>query len=391
MLLSDLIVHPAHSIVKQSSQSLYRLEGNLNGDGFGIGWYAAPASPIPASSTVPTTRPPHSPELPRSAPSAPAPHVLLVPPAAGPAAAAPASGPISLTHPIESSPLCPFGDRQNPCLFNSVTPAWNNQNLHRISFKVHSHLVFAHVRAATAGSLITESNCHPFQWGNYLWMHNGGISGFPRIKRRLLNALDSRLFDLIQGTTDSEHMGLLCLQILFSGGPPVAGADTTISDEAYSKSYSAEELHIALETTIHTIVQWTEEVGIEHYSLLNCALTDGHSVVVSRFVNSKCISGATLYYNSGSFWQRESPISSSYFMKQRDRRQRTHIISSEPLTSTSSPDLRDWVPVPKNSIIVIDSTCTRLVYPIAYPYRPRDTPLPSIAPSTAIDISELIG
>ena len=45
-----------------------------------------------------------------------------------------------------------------PCIFESVTPAWNNQNLTRLAEKIKSPLVFAHVRASTSGAL-SETNC----------------------------------------------------------------------------------------------------------------------------------------------------------------------------------------------------------------------------------------
>lgn len=48
-----------------------------------------------------------------------------------------------------------------PCIFTSVTPAWNNINLVRLAEKIRSPLVFAHVRASTSGS-VSETNCHPW-------------------------------------------------------------------------------------------------------------------------------------------------------------------------------------------------------------------------------------
>ncbi len=74
-----------------------------------------------------------------------------------------------------------------PCVFTSITPAWyalhsivhffyrmrNNLNLKRIALKVMSPLIFAHVRAAFPGMLVTEANCHPFHHGRFMWMHNG--------------------------------------------------------------------------------------------------------------------------------------------------------------------------------------------------------------------------
>ena len=54
-----------------------------------------------------------------------------------------------------------------------TAPAWNNLNLVRLSDKIRSSLIFAHVRAATVGSPVTEANCHPFAVGRYMMMHNG--------------------------------------------------------------------------------------------------------------------------------------------------------------------------------------------------------------------------
>jgi predicted glutamine amidotransferase len=54
MLVADVVLWPRHSIIKQSYDARERLRdpslpmhlgfGNLNGDGFGIGWYAPEAA-----------------------------------------------------------------------------------------------------------------------------------------------------------------------------------------------------------------------------------------------------------------------------------------------------------------------------------------------------------
>lgn len=58
MLVADVVLWPRHSIIKQSYDARERLRdpslpmhlgfGNLNGDGFGIGWYAPEAADPPA-------------------------------------------------------------------------------------------------------------------------------------------------------------------------------------------------------------------------------------------------------------------------------------------------------------------------------------------------------
>lgn len=74
----------------------------------------------------------------------------------------------------------------------------NNENLARLSCKIISPLVFAHVRAAYPGMPVSEQNCHPFQWGRYIWMHNGVVGGFTKIKRRLLDQLSDAAYNSIQ-------------------------------------------------------------------------------------------------------------------------------------------------------------------------------------------------
>ena len=74
----------------------------------------------------------------------------------------------------------------------------NNDNLGRLSCKIVSPLIFAHVRAAYPGMPVSEQNCHPFQWGRYLWMHNGVVGGFMKIRRKLLACLSDEAYDTVQ-------------------------------------------------------------------------------------------------------------------------------------------------------------------------------------------------
>ncbi len=39
---------------------------------------------------------------------------------------------------------------------------------------IHMHAA-AQVRAAMPGMPVSEQNCHPFQFGRYMWMHNGMV------------------------------------------------------------------------------------------------------------------------------------------------------------------------------------------------------------------------
>ena len=103
-----------------------------------------------------------------------------------------------------------YDDTNTPRLYRSTHPAWNDRNLRELAAGVSSPLFFAHIRAST-GTAIQEANTHPFRHGGWLWMHNGLIREFPRMRRELLAVVDDALFDSIEGTTDSEAMFYLAL------------------------------------------------------------------------------------------------------------------------------------------------------------------------------------
>ena len=79
--------------------------------------------------------------------------------------------------------------RARPAVFHSIEPAWHDQNLREITQAVRSPLFFSHVRAA-GGPPIQNTNCHPFRYEDWLFMHNGFLSGFTQCKRDLTFAID---------------------------------------------------------------------------------------------------------------------------------------------------------------------------------------------------------
>jgi predicted glutamine amidotransferase len=105
-----------------------------------------------------------------------------------------------------------------PRLYRSTHPAWNDRNLRELAAGVSSPLFLAHIRAST-GTAIQETNTHPFRYGKWLWMHNGLIREFPRLKRELVLAVDDALYPSIEGTTDSETFFYLALTFGLESDP----------------------------------------------------------------------------------------------------------------------------------------------------------------------------
>jgi glutamine amidotransferase len=95
------------------------------------------------------------------------------------------------------------------CVYKFVTPAWSSRNLKNIGEHVQSSLIFAHIRAGSNGLLpeesfnisVTEENCHPFQYRQWTFMHNGGVPNFGSIKLPIVHLLDELCWNGIAGST----------------------------------------------------------------------------------------------------------------------------------------------------------------------------------------------
>jgi predicted glutamine amidotransferase len=108
-----------------------------------------------------------------------------------------------------------------PGIYHSTEPAWNDRNLHELAGHIESNLFLAHVRATT-GTPVQQTNCHPFRYGKWLWVHNGLIGDWLTVKRDLVLAVDPALYPLMEGTTDSEVLFFLAVTLGLEDDPPGA-------------------------------------------------------------------------------------------------------------------------------------------------------------------------
>lgn len=107
-----------------------------------------------------------------------------------------------------------YGEHPEPGLYREVRPAWSDDNLRYLCRHIRSGLFFAHVRATT-GSAVTRPNCHPFACGQFMFMHNGVIGDWARIRRAVESMIPDALYASRVGTTDSEAV---FLAIMGAGG-----------------------------------------------------------------------------------------------------------------------------------------------------------------------------
>ena len=152
-----------------------------------------------------------------------------------------------------------YGVGDEPGIFHSIEPAWNDRNLHELSRHIESPLVFAHVRAST-GSPVQQTNCHPFRYKNWLFMHNGAIRDFDKVKRDLVLEIAPELYPRIEGSTDTEVLFHLALTYGLETDPPTA-----------------------MEQAVGLVEEVGREHGVEHPIQMTVATTDGKRIWAFRY------------------------------------------------------------------------------------------------------------
>ncbi|WP_249219039.1 class II glutamine amidotransferase [Loktanella sp. SALINAS62] len=101
-----------------------------------------------------------------------------------------------------------YGERETPCIYKDVNPAWSDANLEQISRHTRSGHFLAHVRASTSMAT-SRNNCHPFSLGRWSFMHNGQVGGHLRLRQDLDGMIPADCYAHRFGATDSEAIFLI--------------------------------------------------------------------------------------------------------------------------------------------------------------------------------------
>ena len=102
---------------------------------------------------------------------------------------------------------------ETPHLIKSDTSAVTCDIFKKVSGVVSSQTVVAHIRKSTIGNH-SILNTHPFQFGHWVFAHNGNIKNFHQLKPSLLSLVDEELKRFILGETDSEILFFIILSFL---------------------------------------------------------------------------------------------------------------------------------------------------------------------------------
>jgi glutamine amidotransferase len=213
-----------------------------------------------------------------------------------------------------------YGVGETPGVFHSVEPAWNDWNLRELAAHLESPIVFAHIRASS-GTPVQQTNCHPFRRGRWLWMHNGLITDFHRVKRDLVLRVDPELYPDLQGSSDSEVFFFLALTFGLEDDPPGA-----------------------VEQAVGLIEAIGREHGVQHPMQMTVATTDGRSVWAFRYSSEG--KSRSLFYSTNVSTLRQTHPELPALAQLSDE---SRLIVSEPLRDLEGV----WNEVPESSYGVI--------------------------------------
>ena len=192
-----------------------------------------------------------------------------------------------------------YGEHEDPGVYREVRPAWSDENLRHLCRHIRSHMFFAHVRAST-GTPTTRPNCHPFTHSRWMFMHNGVVGNWSRVRRKVESLIPDALYPSRIGTTDSEAVFLAILG---------AGVDRD-----------------PVAATLNTLAALTELGRANKETLrFTSAITDGSSIYAFRYAANDAAN--TLYYRTSGG---------------------DLLLVSEPLDA----DRDSWIPVPPNHMVL---------------------------------------
>ena len=210
-----------------------------------------------------------------------------------------------------------YGTRDAPGVYKDIRPAWNDANLQALAAQIESSMFLAHVRATT-GSPVQRTNCHPFNYRRWLFVHNGLINNYAKLHRDLAFAISPDLFAHIHGTTDSELMFLLALSFGMDG-----------------------DVQTGLERMAGLVEYIAGRHGVENALQMTLGISDGESLYAVRYSTEG--NSRSLFHSASRDATMEIAPDAGRFS--RDAR----AIVSEPLDNLEA----EWIAVPEASFLTI--------------------------------------
>jgi glutamine amidotransferase len=148
--------------------------------------------------------------------------------------------------------------RRVPVRYRRSVPIWADESLPGLAASISSGAVLAAVRNGTVGSPLTEIAVAPYTRDQWLFSHNGLISGWPGSVSKLAEALPVSELLTLDAPMDSALLWALIQDRLYAGAPAADAVASVVRDVA----------------------------AVAPDSRLNLLLTDGEQIVATTWTHS---------------------------------------------------------------------------------------------------------
>ena len=217
-----------------------------------------------------------------------------------------------------------YDECEYPGLYKHIQPAWNDPNLKDLCVHTESPMFLAHIRAATA-TAIQQTNCHPFRYKQWLFVHNGVIREFRKLRREIALSVNAELFPEIMGTTDSELMFYLALQL---------GLESNIGE--------------AVARMVGLIEDIGHRSGVDHPVQMTLGVSDGKKLYAFRYSTEN--KSRTLFHSNNIAALREL-VPPEFRDRLDDFSDDARVIVSEPFSDLPGA----WQTIPESSFVTVEA------------------------------------
>ena len=230
-----------------------------------------------------------------------------------------------------------------PFLFHSTQVAVLDTNLRAVARKLRVGALVAHLRgvAHDGTAVVNQQSCHPFAMSGspLVLAHNGDLHHFAAMRVALLAHIKPAIAQRMTSLIDSAFLHALVLSQFDDPAGP----------------FTAEQIYAAIERALTVVRQVRQEHGIADSSSVNLMVSDGRSLVATRFTydfgrfDQPKMQGAVEFLSQWYTYGDEYRFADGEWKMIGTGGQST-LIASEPLTR----DVSTWIEVPEYSALLVD-------------------------------------
>jgi glutamine amidotransferase len=229
-----------------------------------------------------------------------------------------------------------------PLTYRSTEVANFDPNLRVLTRKLRVRAVVAHLRGVSLDghATINQQSLHPFSMpGSPLVLaHNGDLADFGEMRFALLEHIKPAIARQIASPIDSAWLHALVLSQLDDPAGP----------------FTVEQIHRAIEQALGVVRKVREAIGITCSSSVNLIVSDGQSIVATRFTFDFGRFDTPPAQGGIEFLSQWFTIGSHYTLADSEWKMTggaggATLVASEPLTR----DVSTWVEVPEYSALLV--------------------------------------